>query len=121
VHVCAIGPSTADRLVTAGIRPDVVVPEVGPDRLSDAMIGFAPVEGQRVLVVRPDVLPTTIGDEIVRHGAAVTDLVAYRTEPVSPESPRVQALYRQLLDGEIDAVTFTSPTSLRRFAVLIGE
>ena len=39
----------------------------------------------------------------------------------SPDSPGAQDLYRRLLDGHIDAVTFTSPTALRRFAVLIGE
>lgn len=121
VHICAIGPSTADRLTAAGIRPDVVVPEVGPDRISDTMAAFAPLDGQPVLVIRPDVLRTTIGDDLERHGATVTDLVAYRTEPVSPDSPGAQDLYRRLLEGQVDAVTFTSPTALRRFAVLIGE
>lgn len=121
VHVCAIGPSTADRLSAAGIRPDVVAPEVGPDRISDAMTAFAPIEGRSVLVIRPDVLRTAIGDELVRHGAVVTDLVAYRTEPVTPDSRGAQELYRMLLDGQVDAVTFTSPTALRRFGVLIGE
>lgn len=57
----------------------------------------------------------------MRQGASVSDLVAYRTEPVAPDSPRVQGLYRQLLEGQIDAVTFTSPAALRRFAVMIGE
>ena len=32
-----------------------------------------------------------------------------------------QDLYRMLLDGQIDAVTFTSPTAVRRFASLFGE
>lgn len=121
VHVCAIGPSTAERLTAAGIRPDVVAPEVGPERLSDTMSAFAPLAGRSVLVIRPDVLRTVIGDELARGGAIVTDLVAYRTEPISPESAGAQQLYRRLLDGQVDAVTFTSPTAVRRFAALIGE
>jgi uroporphyrinogen III methyltransferase/synthase len=121
VHVCAIGPSTADRLSAAGIRPDVVAPEVGPDRISDTMSAFAQLDGRPVLVIRPDVLRTAIGDDLERHGAIVTDLVAYRTEPVTPDSRGAQDLYRMLLDGTVDAVTFTSPTALRRFGVLIGE
>jgi uroporphyrinogen III methyltransferase/synthase len=121
VSVCAIGPSTADRLAAAGIRADVVTPEAGPDRLSEAMARFAPLEGQRVLVVRPDLLRDVVSQELTRQGANVSDLVAYRTEPVPPDSPRAQDLYRQLLEGRIDAVTFTSPTALRRFAVMIGE
>ena len=56
-----------------------------------------------------------------RRGAVVTDLVAYRTAAASPDSPAAQELYRLLLEGKIDAVTFTSPTAVARFASLIGE
>lgn len=104
-----------------GIRADVVAPEVGAERLCDAMSQFAPIDGRRVLVVRPDVLRDVVPQELTRQGATVTDLVAYRTEPVPPDAPRTQALYRQLLEGHVDAVTFTSPTALRQFAVMIGE
>ncbi|ODS53662.1 MAG: uroporphyrinogen-III C-methyltransferase [Acidobacteria bacterium SCN 69-37] len=121
VAICALGPSTADRLAAMGIRADVVAPEVGAERLCDAMSQFAPIDGRRVLVVRPDVLRDVVPQELTRQGATVTDLVAYRTEPVPPDAPRTQALYRQLLEGHVDAVTFTSPTALRQFAVMIGE
>jgi uroporphyrinogen III methyltransferase/synthase len=120
VRLCAIGASTADRLAAAGIRADVVVPEAGPDRIADAMIGDGPVSGTRVLVVRPDHVRGTLAADLERLGASVTDLIAYRTAPASPDSPGAQDLYRRLLEGTIDAVTFTSPTALRRFAVLIG-
>jgi uroporphyrinogen III methyltransferase/synthase len=121
VSICAIGPSTADRLAAAGIRADVVTPEAGPERLGEAMARFAPVDGKRVLVVRPDLLRDVVSQELTRQGATVSDLVAYRTEPVSADSPRAQGLYRQLLEGRVDAVTFTSPTALRRFAAMIGD
>ena len=55
------------------------------------------------------------------RGADVTDLVAYRTAAESPESPAVQEIYRLLLEGQIDAVTFTSATAVRRFATLFGD
>ena len=121
VHLCAIGPSTGDRLTAAGIRPDVVVPEASPESVADAMTGVAPIDGRRVLIVRPDHVHGALASDLERHGASVTDLIAYRTAPASPDSPGAQDLYRRLLDGHIDAVTFTSPTALRRFAVLIGE
>jgi uroporphyrinogen-III synthase len=54
-------------------------------------------------------------------GAAVTDLIAYRSAVAPSDSPAAQELYRQLLEGQIDAVTFTSATAVRRFATLIGE
>jgi len=121
VHLCAIGPSTADRLMAAGIRPDVVAAEAGPERVADALEHFSPVGGRRVLVVRPDHIRGALAADLERLGASVTDLVAYRTAPASPDSPGAQALYKLLLEGQIDAVTFTSPTALRRFAFLIGD
>jgi uroporphyrinogen-III synthase len=66
-------------------------------------------------------LRDAVSQELAGQGASVVDLVAYRTEAVAPESPGAQALYRQLLDGRIDAVTFTSPSALRRFATMIGQ
>ncbi len=51
----------------------------------------------------------------------MTDLVAYRTAPESADSPVIQGLYGMLLEGKIDAVTFTNPTSVQVFASLFGQ
>jgi uroporphyrinogen III methyltransferase / synthase len=121
VSVCAIGPSTADRLAAGGIKADVVIPEFRVESIADAVASRAPLTGQRVLIVRPDHLRDVLADDLNQRGASVTDLVAYRTAPESADSAAAQNLYRLLLDGRIDAVTFTSPTAVSRFAALIGE
>jgi len=121
VAVCAIGPSTAERLLGAGLKADVVVPEFRSDNVGAHMAQIRSLDRQRVLIVRPDHLRDTLAQDLVGRGAAVTDLVAYRTAPASPDSPAAQELYRMLLDNAIDAVTFTSPTAVGRFAALIGE
>ena len=121
VRLCAIGPSTADRLAAAGLKADVVVPEVRVDSIGDALVAQGSISGQRLLIVRPDHLRDTLAQELISRGATVTDLVAYRTEAASADSVVAQRLYRMLLDGQIDAVTFTSPTAVRRFATLVGE
>lgn len=121
VSIAALGPNTTDRLEARGLKPDVTLPEVRLDALVDAMSAAGPIEGQRVLVVRPDYVRESLAAELVRHGAAVTDLVAYHTVSAPPESEAAQALYRMLLDGNVDAVTFTNPTAVQRFAALIGE
>jgi uroporphyrinogen III methyltransferase/synthase len=121
VLICAIGPSTADRLIAAGIKPDVALPEVGAESVGDAMEVHGSVAGQRVLIVRPEHIRDMVGEDLIRRGAGITDLVAYRTAAGDPDSPAAQDLYRQMLENRIDAVTFTSPTALRRFASLIGE
>jgi uroporphyrinogen III methyltransferase/synthase len=121
VSVCAIGPSTADRLIASGVKPDVVIPEYRVESISEAIASRGPLEGQNILIVRPDHLRDVLADDLAERGAAVTDLVAYRTAAESADSPVVQDLYRALLDGRIDAVMFTSPTAVRRFATVMGE
>jgi uroporphyrinogen III methyltransferase/synthase len=121
VRLCAIGPSSGDRLVAAGLKPDVNLPEFGAENLGDAMAAHGPLASRRALVVRPDHVRGVVGEELQRHGAVVTDLVAYRTEAASADSPAAQRIYRMLLDSSIDAVTFTSPTAVQRFVALIGE
>jgi uroporphyrinogen III methyltransferase/synthase len=120
VLVCAIGPSTADRLIAGGIKPDVVAAEFGNESIGEAVAAYAPLDGERVLVIRPDHLRSVVGADLEARGAAVTDLVAYRTAAAAPDSAAAQALYGQLLEGRIDAVTFTSATAVGRFAELIG-
>jgi uroporphyrinogen III methyltransferase/synthase len=122
VRVAAIGPSTADRLGLAGIKPDIIVPEFGVDGVGDVFAtDGSSLDGRRMLVVRAEHLRDRVAIDLGRRGARVTDVVAYRAEPPSPDSPAAQQLYRQLLEGQIDAVTFTSPTAVQRLAALIGE
>lgn len=121
VSICAIGPSTTERLAIYGVKPDVVVPEFRAEGIGEAIDGNRSVSGRRVLLVRPDHLRDVLATDLARRGATVTDVIAYRTAAESGDSPIVQDLYRMLLDGAIDAVTFTSPSGVRRFADLFGE
>ena len=118
--ICAVGPSTADQLQAAGLKPDVVIPELRVEGIGQSMAEQATVAGRSVLVVRPDHEHNVVSDALTDMGATVTDLIAYRTEADPPDSPAAQRIYGMLLDGKVDAVTFTSPTAVRRFSALIG-
>jgi uroporphyrinogen III methyltransferase/synthase len=120
VSICAIGPSTAERLSAGGLKPDLVMPEFRADSIGEAMALRGRLEGERVLIVRPDHLHDALAHDLTKRGASVTDLVAYRTTAAPTDAPASQEIYRQLLDGKIDAVTFTSPTAVNRFASIIG-
>ncbi len=121
LSICAIGPSTAERLNASGLKPDVIIPEYRVESVGVALAAKAPLVDQQVLIVRPDHLRDVLAEDLGKQGAIVTDLIAYRTAPESADSPVVQKLYRMLLENQVDAVTFTSPTSVRLLASLIGQ
>jgi uroporphyrinogen III methyltransferase/synthase len=121
VSICAIGPSTAERLAAHGLKPDVVIPEYREEEVGETLNDRRAITDQRVLLVRPDHLRDLLASDLARRGAIVTDLVAYRTTAEAADTPAAQELYRMLLDGAIDAVTFTSATGVRRFVDLYGQ
>ena len=121
VKLCAMGPSTAECLLKHGLKADVVIPEVRAEAVGDTLSATGSIAGRRVLVVRPDHLLDVLATDLTSRGANVSDLIAYQTAPESTDSAAAQDLYRMLLDGQIDAVAFTSPTGVGRFAALVGE
>jgi uroporphyrinogen III methyltransferase/synthase len=115
VQLCAIGPSTSDRLAAFGIRADLAPAEFGIDAIADALGGG---DKSRVLIVRPDQARDVLAKELRKRGADVTDVIAYRAVPAADIG---QDIYRMLLDGKVDAVTFTSASTVRQFVELIGR
>jgi uroporphyrinogen III methyltransferase/synthase len=115
-RVAAVGPATADALRARGIVADLVPPEFNADTLVRS-IGVAPSSSrQRVLLVQP----ADARDEIARALDANewrTDVAAvYRT--VVDESS-VESGQRALSEG-VDAVLFTSGSTVRSFVELWG-
>jgi uroporphyrinogen III methyltransferase/synthase len=121
VRICTIGASTAERVRRYGIRVDLVPEEYHAEALIDALRGQDAVAGRRYLLPKADIARELLADELRAHGAIVTDIVAYRTLLASTERDSDQDVYRMLLDRQIDAVTFTSPSSVRNFVKMLGE
>jgi uroporphyrinogen III methyltransferase/synthase len=120
-RLCAIGPGTAARLARYAVHADAVPDEFRAEAVVAAMGVHTPVQNLRVLLPRADIGREVVADDLRRGGASVEDVVAYRTviaEPLSDGGPDV---YRMLLDGEIDAVTFTSASAVKGFAAIYGE
>jgi len=116
IRVCAIGPATAAALLDRGIRADVVPAEFKAEALAEA-VGSEGMQGARVLLARAaearEVLPT----ELTRRGATVDVVPTYRTVKNTANAEELRALLR---DGKIDAVTFTSSSTVRYFLELVG-
>jgi uroporphyrinogen III methyltransferase/synthase len=74
----------------------------------------------RVLLPRADIARDLLSDGLAQAGAIVTEVVAYRTTLAQGDRSGDRDIYRMLLDGQVDAVTFTSASTVRNFAQIHG-
>ncbi len=116
--VAAIGPATAEALVRRGVTPTLVPEQFVAEAVVQAIARRGDVRGKRILLPRAlearDALP-----EGLRARGAVVDVVAvYRTVREAGDG---SALAADILAGKIDAITFTSSSTVRHFVDLVGR
>jgi uroporphyrinogen III methyltransferase/synthase len=121
VKLCAVGPSTAERVAAYGLKVDVVPPEYQSEAVADAIRARGDLAGARILLPRAEEGREVLADQLRASGADVVEVVTYRTVANAREPAGDRDVYRMLLDRQIDAVTFTSPSTVRAFVQLIGE
>ncbi|HXH07909.1 MAG TPA: uroporphyrinogen-III C-methyltransferase [Vicinamibacterales bacterium] len=118
-RLCAIGPATAARIARFGLKVALTPTEYRAEAIVSALRAAGEIAGRRFLLARADIAREALADELRRAGALVTEVAAYRTIEEPPtDAPDV---YRLLLDRQIDAVTFTSASTVRAFVRLLGE
>lgn len=109
----AIGTETAAALRQAGwhsartpahFRGEALVGELGT------------VKGRKILIPRALVAREALPENLRRAGARVTCVEAYRTEPDVSSLRRI----RRIIKDGIDAVTFTSESTVRHFFAGLG-
>ena len=79
------------------------------------------LSGARVLFPRAEGAREALAEELRKAGAVVVEVDAFRTVRQPLPSGPGRDIYKMLLDGEIDVVTFTSPSSVRNFVQALGE
>ena len=90
--------------------PDEFVAEALADRLRGLVSA-----GDRVLLARAAEARDVLVRELQAMGARVDEVAAYRTRPAAEHAELVRAALRS---GGVDAVTFTSSSTVRHFAAL---
>jgi uroporphyrinogen III methyltransferase/synthase len=121
VRICTIGPSTASRLSRYGIRADLTPAEYRAEAVVDALKAQGGLNGARFLLPRADIARELLADELREASADVTEVAAYRTIIGGSERDNDYDIYRMLLDRKIDAVTFTSASTVRNFVQMQGR
>jgi uroporphyrinogen III methyltransferase / synthase len=116
-RVAAIGPATADALRAHGIEPDVVPAEFKAEGLLAALAGER-LAGVKVLIPRAAEAREVLPAELAQRGAAVDVVPAYRTVRSTRD---VKALRELLAARRVDAVTFTSSSTVTSFCEALGD
>lgn len=115
-RIAAIGPATAAELAKHAVVPDLIPGEHVGEAAAEALVA-AGVAGKRILLPRAEVAGAVLPDALRARGADVVEAAAYRT---LPDGEGAAELRRRLEAGEIDWVTFTSSSTARYFAELVG-
>ncbi|MBM4462055.1 MAG: uroporphyrinogen-III C-methyltransferase [Chloroflexi bacterium] len=115
--VGAIGPATAEALEQRGVCPDYMPQNYTSEGL---LAGFEnlSVKGCRFLLPRADIAGKELAEGIARLGAKVHEVAVYST--VMPAEVPSEAR-QMLVSGQIDLITFTSPSAVANLVNLLGE
>ena len=112
-RIAATGSQTAAALRAAGYVCDFVPADFSGATLAATLPN---VTGQRILVPRTEQGRPELSEGLLSRGAEVDDLAIYRTILATPTSAEVDALRQGA-----DALTFTSPLTLRNFTALAEQ
>ena len=119
---CVVGPATAKALTSAGIEADVIPEIATSEGALSAIIEYAggseALAGVRFLIPRARVAREVLPTELVKLGAVVEAVEAYQTIRPTIDTEKIITLLEK---GSVDAITFTSPSTISNFAVLVGS
>ncbi len=116
-RVAAIGPATAAALRERGVRVDVVPERYVAESVVDALAAAGNLRARRVLLPRAAGAREVLPERLTQLGALVTEVEAYRAVA---DSGQTTDLRERLASGTIDAVTFTSSSTVRSFVEAVG-
>jgi uroporphyrinogen III methyltransferase/synthase len=113
----AIGPATAGALEERGLHPDYV-PKTYTSQGFLAGLKKQDVAGCRVMLPRADIAGNELAEGLVKLGAKVHQVTAYRTATVTNSASQAKQM---LLSSEIDVITFTSASIVNGLLAILGQ
>ncbi|MGC8718920.1 MAG: uroporphyrinogen-III C-methyltransferase [Thermodesulforhabdaceae bacterium] len=114
--IAAIGPETAKAVEKKGIRVDLIPASYRAEDLAEAFPGET-VLGKEILIPRALEAREVLPQILENRGAKVTVVPVYRT--VMPSGDMAEKLARDIENGRIDCITFTSSSTVRNFLSLM--
>jgi uroporphyrinogen III methyltransferase / synthase len=121
VRVAAVGEVTAEALIAWGIVPELV--PSGTQSSEGLLADWPPYDEvldpiDRVLLPRADIATETLAAGLLELGWQVDDVTAYRTVRAAPPPAPIR---EALKGGGVDAVLFTSSSTVRNLVGIAGK
>jgi uroporphyrinogen-III synthase len=118
LKIAAIGPATKKAIVKHGLKVKMVPEEYVAESVVKGLRDE--VKGKRIVLIRAKVARDVIPEELRAAGAQVDVVEAYETVVPEKSRARLRALMR-IATRRPDVVTFTSSSSAKNFAELLGN
>jgi len=115
IELVAIGPATQAALENRGLRVSFVPEEYRAEKIIEGLTSRV-LPGQSVLLARAEEARDILPESLKALGADVWDVPAYRTIVGQANKEELKAMLR---DHLIQAVTFTSSSTVRNFLQLL--
>jgi uroporphyrinogen-III synthase len=117
ISIAAIGVKTAKAIESWGLTVSVVPPSFKQEKLFEACKRKME-SGMRVLYPRAKVVRQQLSQQLRESGLRVEEVEVYQT--TSAENEKDEFL-QSLSMGEIDAITFTSSSTVSRFVAILED
>jgi uroporphyrinogen III methyltransferase/synthase len=116
VRIATIGPATAAAVEALGIRVDLVPEEFISEGVVRAFAG-EDLRGRRILLPRAAEARDVIPEGLAAMGAKVDVVTVYRTVRSDRNASELLPIFTE---GKVDAITFTSPSTVTHFLGIMG-
>jgi uroporphyrinogen III methyltransferase/synthase len=116
VRIATIGPATAAAVEALGIRVDLVPEEFISEGVVRAFAG-EDLRGRRILLPRAAEARDVIPEGLAAMGAKVDVVTVYRTVRSDRNASELLPIFAE---GKVDAITFTSPSTVTHFLGIMG-
>jgi uroporphyrinogen III methyltransferase/synthase len=117
IRVACVGQATADALLARGLAADVVPSRFVAEAVLEKLSARYDVKGTRVLYVAAEGARDVLPNGLLRLGAMVDVVRAYRTVSDGSGSELLRAA---LEAGDVDAVTFASASAVSGYVAAVG-
>ncbi len=118
LKIAAVADATAQALHDHfRLKPDVVPDQPTSLGLAEHLTTRFDLQARSILLPQADLAKPALRHLLTDAGADVTSVLAYRTVPVDHLDQTITTALRQ---REVDAVTFTSGSTVRNFLIALG-